>query len=112
MIDAGKDIVDRIQDLYSSSRPINRLPPEILAQIFKALQFRNNIIVFPPRPFGRDTKRANEWLKVTHMCRYWRRVVLSTPSLWTNIVLSQNVTNVEDLTRWFPKNCGPSLLLS
>lgn len=37
---------------------------------------------------------------------------LLTLSLWTNIVLSQCVTNVEDLTRWFLKNCGPSLLLS
>ena len=112
MIDAGKDIVGRIQDLYNSSQPVNQLPPEILAHIFKAVQIRRNLTSFPPRPFGRDTKRANEWLKVTHVCRYWRRVALSTPSLWTNIVLSQHVTDFEDLNRWFLENCGPSLLLS
>jgi len=95
MIDAGKDIVDRIQDLYNSSQPVNHLPPEILAHIFEAVQICWNLTL---RPFGKETKRANEWLRVTHVCRYWRRVALSTPSLWTNIVLSQHVTDFGDLT--------------
>jgi len=52
MIDAGKDIIDRIQDLYNSSQPINRLPLEIFAQIFKALHLRNNLIHYiPPKAF-------------------------------------------------------------
>ncbi|KIM40353.1 hypothetical protein M413DRAFT_28835 [Hebeloma cylindrosporum] len=112
LIDAGKDIVDQIQDLYNSSQPANRLPLEILAQIFKAVQIRKNLVIFPPKSLGTDVKRANQWLRVTHVCRYWRRAALSTASLWTNIVISLRVTGYEGLTRWFLKNSGPSILVS
>lgn len=36
-VEAATDIVDRSQDLYNSSQPINCLPLEILAHIFKAV---------------------------------------------------------------------------
>ncbi|KAF5325032.1 hypothetical protein D9619_010118 [Psilocybe cf. subviscida] len=45
-----------------------RLPPELLLEIF----------LFLVVPF-----RIEEWHEITHVCRYWRRVALEAPILWT-----------------------------
>ena len=56
--------------------PICRLPSEILAHIFSFLV----AVDFPQR-------QNLGWIKVSHVCSYWREVALEYPQLWTRIQL-------------------------
>ena len=63
-------------------RPVNRLSPEILSRI--ARYFRDD--------FNGDTSAI---LPLTHVCRYWRESIISTPENWTIISDSRrNLTAV------------------
>ena len=53
-----------------------RLPPEILDNIYS---FR--VVVDLPR------KQNLGWIKVSHVCSYWRDVALENTNLWTKINL-------------------------
>jgi hypothetical protein len=65
--------------------PVNRLPPEILSKI---LQHRG---------CGQDLIMA------THVCRYWRSVLISDQSLWTSYQFSS--THDVDRTLAYLKRC-------
>ena len=71
-----------IREIRNIPLPINRLPPEILAEV---LQYRENEIGL---------------VAATHVCRYWRSCLSSTPSLWTNFC-SKNF----DLARVYLERC-------
>jgi len=45
--------------------PVNRLPPEILSRV---LEYRT---------------REQDLVEATHVCRYWRSTLISSPTLWT-----------------------------
>lgn len=53
-------------------QPVNRLPLEILSQIVQCV------------PHQRDTD-TGPIIRLTHVCRYWREFIISTPSNWTLI---------------------------
>ena len=53
-------------------RPVNRLPPEILSHIALYL-------------IGDDGDDAISVVPLTHVCRYWRESIISTPEIWTLI---------------------------
>jgi hypothetical protein len=53
-------------------QPVNRLPPEILSRIVR----------YVPNYCALD---ASSMVPLTHVCRYWREVVISTPCHWTLI---------------------------
>lgn len=85
----------------------NRLPEEVLVQIFAAVvtplpmyasdQYRQNV---PPdlfaalaeasRSTSRPKQRPFQWIAVTHVCRYWRAAALNYPKLWSNIIIDPN----------------------
>ena len=58
--------------------PINCLPVEILLLICK--------LTLPPDPeFSKpDNRRVFGVIKLTHVCRHWRLVLISSPVLWTS----------------------------
>ncbi|KAF8066614.1 hypothetical protein FPV67DRAFT_1495703 [Lyophyllum atratum] len=56
---------------------IFRLPPEILATIFRFLTVASEF----------DFRRLR-WFRVSHVCSHWRRVALECPSLWSDIPFS------------------------
>ena len=60
-----------VRHLKNSFAPINRLPPETLALI----------------PSFRESER--ELINAAAVCKYWRTTLVSTPSLWNNIVCFQ-----------------------
>jgi len=66
---------------------IFRLPPELLSFIFNFLACAH-----APRDFER-------WVRVTHVCSYWRRVALDYPNLWTRISLHSPSWALEMLAR-------------
>ncbi|TFY83663.1 hypothetical protein EWM64_g340 [Hericium alpestre] len=55
---------------------ISRLPEELLCAVFKSLASEDV-------PSGASKNLG--WIKATHVCRHWRCVALSNPTLWTNL---------------------------
>lgn len=67
--------------------PINaRLPPEVLAQIFAAYIHASHD---PEEYAGYHRHPPYAWLKIAHVCHYWREVAIQTPSLWSYITLTR-----------------------
>ncbi|RDB16622.1 hypothetical protein Hypma_002869 [Hypsizygus marmoreus] len=64
---------------HNSLSIISRLPPEILAHVFKFIADSSVALV-------RSGKLR--WIVVSHVCRRWRSVALECPSLWTDIPIS------------------------
>lgn len=58
---------------------INRLPPEVLAQIILALSGLKS-----PRKPGVKQSRYH-WVRASHVCHYWREVALGCSVLWCDI---------------------------
>lgn len=56
-----------IHSAMNLARPVNRLPPEILAKVF---EFR---------------KSDTDLIHATHVCARWRAILVSTPYLWTKV---------------------------
>ncbi|EIN08573.1 hypothetical protein PUNSTDRAFT_134946 [Punctularia strigosozonata HHB-11173 SS5] len=70
---------------HNASRPVNRVPVEVLAEIF----LRN----LPPQceHFGRDGDRVpdSEYVSaLTQVCSFWRQVALGTPALCSILPIS------------------------
>ena len=55
--------------LRNSLRPVNRLPPEVIALCASFVSHTD------PRPI----------VSLTHVCRYWRKAITSSPRNWTSI---------------------------
>ncbi|KAJ7208760.1 hypothetical protein B0H12DRAFT_1158337, partial [Mycena haematopus] len=55
--------------------PLRRMPPEILGEIFSW--------TIPALP---DRTRYSPWF-LTHISRRWREIAVSTPSLWSRVVV-------------------------
>jgi len=66
------DVLKLIPSLRNLLRPVNRLPPEILSCIARCSLDENSVDVKSIIPF-------------THVCRYWRESIISTPGNWTLI---------------------------
>ncbi|KAJ4466994.1 hypothetical protein J3R30DRAFT_3250423, partial [Lentinula aciculospora] len=71
-----------IGDLRCAVSPIRRLPPEILSDIFKYVCC-NYVGV---NCISKE-KMSLPTVALSHVCTRWRRIVESTPSLWTSITL-------------------------
>ncbi|KAF7352329.1 F-box domain-containing protein [Mycena venus] len=84
--------------------PILSLPPEITMEIFSRC--------FQPE---RDSVNANEAsLLLTHVCRAWRLLALSTPALWSTFCLSAvaDIPHLSEIAQtWLQRtrNCPLSL---
>ena len=91
------------QMLATLLSPIRRLPPELLSEIF------HNCL-----PQNYDGEAAHKAVMLpSHVCQHWRDVALSTPTLWTNIVLRVTDKNFESrvalVTTWFSRSGGSPL---
>ncbi|KAF8198536.1 hypothetical protein BJ912DRAFT_1140084 [Pholiota molesta] len=53
--------------------PISRLPPELMCRIFSHAQVPHPT-ASEPNPLG--------WINLTYVCRHWRNIAISSPSLW------------------------------
>ncbi|KAF9777650.1 hypothetical protein BJ322DRAFT_1131875, partial [Thelephora terrestris] len=76
----AQDVLRVIPSLRNLLRPVNRMPPEILSHVARYLI--DDLSVDPI-----------SIVPLTHVCRYWRESVISTPSNWT-LISSKN----EDMT--------------
>ncbi|EED78462.1 predicted protein [Postia placenta Mad-698-R] len=78
----------------NAQRPVNRLPVEILSEIFHQVlpPFKlasylhdHDLKEFLVRESFFDFKNTDALLPLTHACRWWRDVALDTPTLWTTL---------------------------
>ncbi|KAJ7896045.1 hypothetical protein B0H14DRAFT_2495597 [Mycena olivaceomarginata] len=76
-LQAEKQLV--LERLYSYKYPVLTVPTEIIAEIF--VHFLPIYPVCPPL-LGPDSPTL-----LTHICRKWREIALSTPALWRAILL-------------------------
>ncbi|KAF9647388.1 hypothetical protein BDM02DRAFT_3187989 [Thelephora ganbajun] len=73
----------RIDSARNETRPIYRLPFEVLALIMdfcRSEQFAN----YYPRAYG--------WVRLMLVSRVWKATILSFPSLWSKLVMSTSVS--------------------
>ncbi|KJA19510.1 hypothetical protein HYPSUDRAFT_44278 [Hypholoma sublateritium FD-334 SS-4] len=66
--------------------PISSLPPEIMCNIFSFVKSGSRLT-------------SVRWTKVSHVCRYWRKVALNAAGLWCNLPLENLSWTVEMLAR-------------
>ncbi|TDL25754.1 hypothetical protein BD410DRAFT_606722 [Rickenella mellea] len=66
---------------------VGRLPPELWSNIF-----------LDCLPFHPSFAALKAPLLLTHVCRHWRDVALSTPTLWSNISLTGGIESITDTT--------------
>lgn len=87
---------------HNSLQVFNRLPIEIIADVFLMVQDHTEAL-FPPATID-ELKNGNVWLSVTHVCQYWRRCSLVFPRLWQNIVLGPDTRDDGPLGELFILN--------
>ena len=75
-IDAAIQFTRSLRTRRNALVPISLLPPEILVRVF-------HFLVLKEYPLSR--KGGVGWIRVTHVCRYWRQVALDDSSLWAKI---------------------------
>ncbi|KAJ7616083.1 hypothetical protein FB45DRAFT_1035237 [Roridomyces roridus] len=64
---------------HNDRLPINRLPPDIFADIFL-------LLASEPTDGGYD----HSWVACSHICTSWRRIALGTPLLWSHVVFTSH----------------------
>lgn len=77
-IKALKESIRALKVRHNTLSMTMLLPPEILAAIF----LWNAEIM-------RDDRKMR-WTNVSHVCSWWRRIALETPSLWSRIIFNVN----------------------
>ncbi|TFK50702.1 hypothetical protein OE88DRAFT_1751748 [Heliocybe sulcata] len=91
-----RDEVIRLKRVLNSLVHIASLPDELLIEIFALY------------PYAEDSSRAEfepllpapyHWLRYTHICHHWRQLALQTPSLWTDIVLTNRVECIQEMLK-------------
>ncbi|KAH9942010.1 hypothetical protein B0H21DRAFT_539878 [Amylocystis lapponica] len=63
-----------LKSCHNSFAPINRLPNELLVDIFSHDRDRGKV-------------PSMAWVRLTHVCRYWRGIALATPTLWSKVYI-------------------------
>ena len=79
--------------------------PEILESIFLYLpRFNSFLDIHPKVPSNRD---VHSWIKVTHVCRYWRSTALAAKALWRRIVINRRTRSAASLALAFFERSNP-----
>ena len=65
----ARDVLKLIPSLRNLLQPVNRLPPETISRIARYFINRGAKLMIP----------------LTHVCRYWRESIISTPENWASI---------------------------
>ncbi|KAH9949130.1 hypothetical protein B0H21DRAFT_154796 [Amylocystis lapponica] len=80
-----QESIEQLGSLRNTLAPINRLPNELLVEIFSGLT--------QDRPESTDVTHAS------HVCRHWRHLALTNAKLWCNIWLPRRKQALENLRR-------------
>lgn len=107
---SAADLVPPPISLGAISSPISRLPLETLVLVFSHCS---------PNDWKKIHRNRTDVILPSHVCRYWRNVALSTPTLWSrNSVKLRpgdvvNFRRIMDITRtWLERSAQCPLSLS
>ncbi|KAJ7368766.1 hypothetical protein DFH08DRAFT_832193 [Mycena albidolilacea] len=96
------DMRSRLQDLQSQlesiAYPILTLPPELVSEIF--------IHCLPAERFTDVVNPSEAPLLLTHVCRAWRQIAISTPALWATFDINDmlSLPRIAEITQtWFER---------
>jgi len=81
----------RAQAVVSKRGPINALPPEVLGEIFLASLGKS---------FPTHDDDSIPPLQFCRVCTYWQQTALSTPGLWTRLLINR-FDLPQDISKWF-----------
>ncbi|KAI0787500.1 hypothetical protein C8Q74DRAFT_1252080 [Fomes fomentarius] len=85
--------------------PIYMLPNETLVSIFQILQELTGW----RSPYGIVNRYIPNWIRVTWVCRHWRKVALSSPILW-NFIVDQRLSDGPEWVPTFLERAAGALL--
>ncbi|KAF9787256.1 hypothetical protein BJ322DRAFT_1107319 [Thelephora terrestris] len=71
-------LLQHIRALRNHARPIGRLPPELLSTVFE--------LVAAPTA-GDSAPTLKDIVSLTHVCRYWRAILLNHNGVWSDLHL-------------------------
>ena len=95
-------VLQKLRSLESILQPINRLPKDIFVLIPRFLTQDGKLDPYSHFPMNRPL------IKMTHVCRSWRNMLLSTTSLWTQIDFSESTRSQQ--AEGFIRRSGNHLL--
>lgn len=96
--------LSRLRELRNGLAPIRVLPDDVLITIFAILSQSDTWISYPTDStplFQSTAHRKPTWLAVVHTCQRWRRLALSTPTLWTKIDLGADRSRGYQISQYF-----------
>ncbi|KAJ3520054.1 hypothetical protein NMY22_g12917 [Coprinellus aureogranulatus] len=79
IVEAEEDILS-FKRSYNALSPPNMLPVEILSEIFMVHRARAT------EEFDSQDRRSCSWMRVTHVCYYWRCIATACAELWSNLL--------------------------
>ncbi|KAJ2914942.1 hypothetical protein MD484_g5494, partial [Candolleomyces efflorescens] len=82
LVDRRNAYMDIINQHAPSIAPIRRLSPDVLALIFRACVESESTVLSPP-----VLSRTHPAVVASHVCAEWRKLVLGSPTLWTDLVV-------------------------
>ncbi|KAJ3506810.1 hypothetical protein NMY22_g17129 [Coprinellus aureogranulatus] len=76
-----KEEIEALESHYNSLSLPNRIPPEILSKIFLIVASYSKYKDEDDDDYNEDLK----WIRVMHVCRYWRETALNCVALWSQL---------------------------
>ena len=66
------------------------VPPDLINALLDDDTLGELFLYFPAQAHWKEEygHEDSTWLSITHVCRRWRNLSVSTPSIWSNIITS------------------------
>ncbi|KAF8645458.1 hypothetical protein AX16_007812 [Volvariella volvacea WC 439] len=84
-----------LRNIYT---PISHLPPELLLRILtiykQQVENEHKESQSSSSPYA-AWKHTYTWVLVSHVCRHWRNVTLSSPTFWSTIYMPSKLTSLD-----------------
>ena len=96
-------IVSKLRFAANALIPINRLPPEILCEVF--FHFRPVIKRGSEQPQS-GSRPFEDLLAITHTCHLWRITAIGAADLWSQLIARDPRKNMDDMIRLFINRSG------
>ncbi|KAL4249609.1 hypothetical protein ABKN59_006177 [Abortiporus biennis] len=81
--------VQKLKHQMNDMIPVSRLCPEILSNIMLLVVRDTQLGYLDKERYEGEIKdpRCNSWIRIAHICQYWRQVALKTGRIWSHVFL-------------------------
>lgn len=87
----ARTTLNRLRNRSTSLTPVNRLPLEVLLQIFRLTVWQTPCARCDPsvsNPTLAKYDHLKALLTLTHVCKHWRKIAINMPSFWSHVGLA------------------------